>query len=134
MKMTMQLFHLVNIERVTPLNRYLSALNMTMILFQQAGSLIGKSGLSYLLRVILVIGTEVHALFTMKTRIYVGYYGILNKLRYRSYEALIYFYNNFDGGWDEINAIFTVSFWLNNLKIIFILIRITIIIIIIYTI
>lgn len=70
--------------------------------------------MSYLLKVIFKVAASVVILLNAKSEVHSGYYGIMNKIRIVSFEAITFFIENFDYEWseNEIRAVLQVC-WLS---------------------
>lgn len=112
----------VDLEKCIPPKRLQSTLNLIQVILDQFGGLMSQELLSYILKILFVIGATIYGILKQRSAVYNGYISVLKNLRSSSLTILKRFFEQFDTyAWtnNEINAVFSVFIWpwLNKLSI-----------------
>uniref|UniRef100_A0A6P7FQB3 Small subunit processome component 20 homolog n=1 Tax=Diabrotica virgifera virgifera TaxID=50390 RepID=A0A6P7FQB3_DIAVI len=103
-----------NLETFLPPKRLLSTINLLGVIHEQCGGLMGNEVLTYLLKVILVIGSHLKFAFDLISEVHAGYLAILRNLRVSCIKIIEKFFDHFDRyPWTtrQIDALFAVFVW-----------------------
>ncbi|KAK4873532.1 hypothetical protein RN001_015561 [Aquatica leii] len=104
----------VDLENVIPPKRLQSTLNLLGIVFEHFGGLGGDELLSYLLKILFVIGAFLRGIFAQAPSVHAGYFPTLRNLRVSCLKIINRFFGHFETyPWktDEINCVFDVFVW-----------------------
>ncbi|CAG9859449.1 unnamed protein product [Phyllotreta striolata] len=102
------------LEGFLPLKRLLSTLNLIEVILEQCGGLLGDEILTYILKIIFVIGSSVKFAFDHIAEVHSGYSPLLRTLRGSCLKLIERFFNHFyKYSWSsqQINAIFSAFVW-----------------------
>ncbi|XP_072378550.1 small subunit processome component 20 homolog [Diabrotica undecimpunctata] len=103
-----------NLETFLPPKRLLSTINLLGVIHEQCGGLMGDEILTYLLKVILVIGSHLKFAFDHISEVHAGYLAIIRNLRVSCIKIIEKFFDHFDQypfTTRQIDALFAVFVW-----------------------
>lgn len=104
----------VDLERCLAPKKLLSTINLLNVILDQFGGLMGDKLLTYLLKVLLVVGGVIEGVFRHGDQVHSGYLAVLRTVRTSSIKTLERFFEQFDSYlWScaQIEAIFHVFVW-----------------------
>lgn len=104
----------INLEKYIPPKRLQSSLNLLLVILEQFGGLMGNELLSYLLKILLIVGSFILGAFEQNSVVHAGYLSSLRNIRTMCQTIVGRFFNRFEKyPWTdkEINAVFNVFIW-----------------------
>ncbi|KAJ8971909.1 hypothetical protein NQ314_000480 [Rhamnusium bicolor] len=112
----------VNLEKCIPPKKLQSTINLLNVVLEQFGGLMGNELLSYLLKILLIVGAIIKGALDQLKQIHTGFLSLLRILRTSCIKIVGTFFEHFERyPWNnkQINAIFTVFIWpyINKLNI-----------------
>ncbi|XP_060519305.1 small subunit processome component 20 homolog [Cylas formicarius] len=104
----------IDLEKSLPPKKLLSTVNLLNVILDQFGGLMGDRLLTYLLKIVFVIGASIKGTYDHITDLHVGYLAIFRTLRTSCTKILESFFRHFDKyPWTncQINAVFYTFVW-----------------------
>lgn len=104
----------INLETFIPPKRLQSSLNMINVVLEQFGALMGDNLLSYLLKIIIIIGVFIRTGFEQQNNLHAGYVSLFRNLRTVSIkiiDRIFTLFENYRWNSHEIDAIYDVFIW-----------------------
>ncbi|CAG9761397.1 unnamed protein product [Ceutorhynchus assimilis] len=104
----------VDLEKCLAPKKLLSTINLLNVILDQFGGLMGDKLLTYLIKILLVVGSMVRGIMVQIEKVHSGYLAILRNVRTSSIKTLERFFEHFDKyPWSptQINAIFDTFVW-----------------------
>ncbi|XP_050316163.1 small subunit processome component 20 homolog [Anthonomus grandis grandis] len=112
----------IDLEKCLAPKKLLSTVNLLNVILDQFGGLMGDKLLTYLLKIVFVVGATVKGIFDRVDKVHTGYLAILKNVRSATIKILERFFEHFPHyPWNsiQINAIFDTFVWphLNKLTV-----------------
>ncbi|XP_066256541.1 small subunit processome component 20 homolog [Euwallacea similis] len=104
----------VDLERCLAPKKLLSTVNLLNVILDQFGGLMGDQLLTYLLKILLIVGALVSGIMNQLAKVHSGYLSILRTIRTTSIKTLERFFEQFHQyPWNstQIDAIFDTFIW-----------------------